>query len=234
MKYLGSKNRIAKYILPIILKDRKEDQWYIEPFCGGCNTIDKVAGNRMASDSHFELIEMWKELQSGWIPPYKVSEDYYKQVKINFNEVYPAYLRGYIGFNISFSGKWWGGMARYTSPVGKVQHFDEEAYRFVTRQLPSIKGIEFYHGTYDTFLDYPPNSIIYCDPPYRGTTKYKDGLDYEHFYQWCRDMKAKGHTIFISEYNMPYDFTCIWEKPVIVNLTNQTKANKAIERLYSL
>ena len=37
MKYMGSKNRIAKYILPIILKDRLEGQWYVEPFCGGCN-----------------------------------------------------------------------------------------------------------------------------------------------------------------------------------------------------
>jgi len=26
MKYLGSKNRIAKHLLPIILKDRKEGQ----------------------------------------------------------------------------------------------------------------------------------------------------------------------------------------------------------------
>ena len=37
MKYMGSKNRIAKYILPIILKDRKEGQWYVEPFVGGAN-----------------------------------------------------------------------------------------------------------------------------------------------------------------------------------------------------
>lgn len=35
MKYVGSKNRHAKEILPIILKDRKPDQWYVEPFVGG-------------------------------------------------------------------------------------------------------------------------------------------------------------------------------------------------------
>lgn len=35
MKYMGSKSRIAKYILPIILKDRKDGQYYVEPFCGG-------------------------------------------------------------------------------------------------------------------------------------------------------------------------------------------------------
>lgn len=35
MKYLGSKARIAKEILPIILKDRKVGQYYVEPFVGG-------------------------------------------------------------------------------------------------------------------------------------------------------------------------------------------------------
>ena len=52
MKYMGSKARIAKYILPIILKDRKPDQWYVEPFVGGCNTIDKVEGLRLGSDAN--------------------------------------------------------------------------------------------------------------------------------------------------------------------------------------
>ena len=42
MVYMGSKNRIAKEILPIILKDRVKGQWYVEPFVGGCNMIDKV------------------------------------------------------------------------------------------------------------------------------------------------------------------------------------------------
>ena len=37
MKYMGSKSRIANEILPIILKNRKPNQYYVEPFCWGCN-----------------------------------------------------------------------------------------------------------------------------------------------------------------------------------------------------
>ena len=44
MKYMGSKNKIAKDILSIILKYRTPEQYYVEPFVGGCNTIDKVNG----------------------------------------------------------------------------------------------------------------------------------------------------------------------------------------------
>ena len=50
---MGSKNRYAKEILPIILKDRYDGQWYVEPFAGGFNVIDKVKGNRMANDSNY-------------------------------------------------------------------------------------------------------------------------------------------------------------------------------------
>ena len=133
---------------------------------------------------------------------------------------------------MSFGAKWFGGYAR--AHDGGKRCFSTEAYNNVVKQVPFIKDIEFYHGSYDTFDNYPPNSIIYCDPPYKNTTKYKELLDYEHFYNWCRSMKALGHTVFVSEYTMPDDFICIWEKPVTVNLTNQTKAVKATERLYTL
>jgi DNA adenine methylase len=228
MKYMGSKNRIAKYILPIILKDRKEGQWYIEPFCGGCNTIDKVTGKRMASDSHFELIELFRSLQQGWLPPKYVSELEYQQAKqlVGF-----PHLKGYIGFNLSFGAKWFGGYRR--DSIGS-RNYSLEAYNNITKQIPGIQDIKFYQGAYTTFDSCPPNSIIYCDPPYKGTTKYKGGLDYEHFYQWCRNMKVKGHTIFVSEYNMPDDFICVWEKLVTVNLTNLTLANSKIEKLFTL
>jgi hypothetical protein len=46
MIYLGGKTRIAKEILPLILADRKEGQYFVEPFCGGCNVTANVPGNR--------------------------------------------------------------------------------------------------------------------------------------------------------------------------------------------
>ena len=57
MKYMGSKNRIAKYILPIMLAERKPDQWCVEPFVGGANMIDKVQGKRIGADINPYLID---------------------------------------------------------------------------------------------------------------------------------------------------------------------------------
>jgi DNA adenine methylase len=60
---MGSKARFAKEILPIILKDRLPNQWYVEPFAGGMNTICEVDGKRLANDKNWFLIAMWKGLQ---------------------------------------------------------------------------------------------------------------------------------------------------------------------------
>ena len=54
MKYMGSKAKVARYIVPIIQEqiERSGYETYLEPFCGGCNVIDKIeAPQRIASQS---------------------------------------------------------------------------------------------------------------------------------------------------------------------------------------
>lgn len=230
MKYMGSKNRIAKYILPIILKDRQPNQYYVETFCGGCNTIDKVDGLRIANDSHFYLIEMFKALQDGWVPPTYVSEHEYKTIK-NVPEAYQPWLVGFVGFGCSYSGKWWGGFARNVSKDAPTRNYCNESKRNLLKQTPNIKGIEFHNKSYID-LEIPVNSIIYCDPPYKGVTGYKDKFDHEVFWEWCRKMSKSGHKVFISEYNAPEDFKCVWSKEICSSLTKDTGSKKGIEKLF--
>lgn len=109
MQYMGSKRRIAKEILPIILENRKEGQGYVEPFVGGCNSIEHVAGTRLGNDNHYELVSMWRALQAGWLPPVTVERDWYYEIKNNPSSFSPE-LRGFVGFLCSFGGKWWGGV----------------------------------------------------------------------------------------------------------------------------
>jgi DNA adenine methylase len=46
-------------------------------------------------------------------------------------------------------------------------------------------------------------------------------------------MKDNGHRVFVSEYQMPKDFMCIWEKQV-TNAMNQKNTYKPTERLFTL
>ena len=229
MKYMGSKVRHAKELLPIILANRTEGQWYVEPFVGGANMIDKVDGNRIGADYNEYLAEMWKAVSSGWNPPEFFKEEDYSSIRQNKGQ-YPKELVAYVGFALSCGGKWFGGWCR--DGAGK-RNYVKEAYNNACKQFPNLRGVDFHHSSYDE-LDIPPNSIIYCDPPYKGTTKYKDDFDHEPFYEWCRQKRKEGHQIFVSEYWMPDDFVCVWLKEVNCGLAKDTGSKKRVEKLFTL
>ena len=75
--------------------------------------------------------------------------------------------------------------------------------------------------------------IIYCDIPYKNTGKYIESLNHNEFYKWCFEKKEQGYNVFVSEYDMPLDFKCIFEKEHIKKIGVQNNL-KSIERLYIL
>ena len=226
MHYLGGKSRISKHIVPIMESYRLDNQVWVEPFVGGCNTIIKVEGDRYANDIRADLITLWEEATyNGYIPPAKVSEDMYYLVKDN-PTAYPAELRAFVSIGCSFAAKEWGGYARDK----RGTNFARNSSRGVVRKTDKMKGVTFSSGSYDTMY-IPPNSLIYCDPPYEGTTGYSNPFNHALFWEWCRDKAREGHTVFISEYNAPSDFIEVWSKDV-KSTVQVGKGKLAVERLF--
>ena len=223
---MGSKNRIAKYILPLMLKERKPNQCFVDIFCGGCNIVDKVGGNRIANDINKYLIAMFKELVNGWNPPLFVSKDEYLEIKNNKGN-YPDYLVGYVGFN-SFGARFFN---TYRNDERGLRTYWTEYYNNLMKQIPNLKNIIFENKSYDE-LKLPENSLIYCDPPYQNTTKYKDEINYDRFWNWCIEKKNEGHTIFISELKAPEQFKCIWSKDLLAT-TSMNNYKTQTERLFT-
>lgn len=234
---MGSKNRIAKYLLPIILKDRKENQYYVEPFVGGANMIDKVDGNRIGADVNKDLINLLNGLKEGWTPKESYSKEEYLQAKNGLNKCLVE--TGYISINCSYSGKYWGRYAGQSETKQGLRDYTNEAYKNVIKQAPFLKGIEFINCNYSE-LEIPNSSIIYCDPPYEGTYSEIEGyftnkFNHKDFWEWCREKSKEGHQVFISEYNAPDDFECIWSQEVKSSLSanGKTGGNKvSIEKLF--
>ena len=225
MQYMGSKNRIAKHLLSVINECRVPEMTWVEPFVGGANMIDKVGGKRIGNDSHKHLIALHKALQNGWLPPTEVSKETYYKVKNN-QKKYSDEMIGFVGFLCSFGGKWWGGYAANK----KGDNYAERGSRVITKQASSLKEVEFICGNY-LDLQIPDNSLIYCDPPYEGTTAYKNKFNHVVFWQWCRERVKEGHTVFISEYNAPDDFKCVKtvEHKTILDKNSQYKR---VEKLF--
>jgi DNA adenine methylase len=235
MKYVGSKNKIAKEILPIMLAERKQGQTWVAPFVGGCNMIDKVDGPRIGADFNESLVAMWLELQRGWIPPDFISEEQWKDVRDKMDQKYPKHEIAFTRLGCSFGADWNGGYARNVRKDRPRAELLNRTTKSYCKQSKNniLKGVRFVHSSYDE-LPIPHTSLIYCDPPYAGTTGYKDSFNHIKFWEWCRVMAKKGHTVFISEYNAPYDFVPIWQKEVNSNLNNrETKVTKkAVEKLF--
>lgn len=229
MKYMGSKNRHAKEIIPYLMDGHTEDMWYIEPFVGGANMIDKVpCKNKYGLDVNPYLITMYKHIvNSDWMPTDNYTEQEYREIRETKPENSP--LTAYFGFALSYGGKWFGGWRR--DREGK-RDYVREAYNNAQKQFPLLKGIKFACKSVFDIKDIPTKSTIYCDPPYQGTTKYKDNFDHERFWDWCRYQASRGHRVFVSEYNAPDDFKCVWAKEVNSSLTKDTGSKKNIEKLF--
>lgn len=230
MVYMGSKNRIAKELIPIITKDLKPNQWYVEPFVGGANMIDKIEHPyKLGADNNKYLIALLEAVQNGQELPEHITKDEYIAVKTNKNN-YPDWYVGFVGFVSSFRAKFFGGYSGYcTTKTGIQRNYIKERINNILKQ--NLDGIKLVCSSYDA-LDIPANSIIYCDPPYNDTTKYKDSFDSDAFWQWCRDKAKEGHTVYVSEYNAPEDFKCIWEKQINSNLGGTSKT--ATEKLFTI
>ena len=238
MQYIGSKNKLSKDLIPIIQSYITSDtKGYLEPFVGGGNIIDKIqCNNKIGCDIHKQLIELLKYTRDySCLIPDIIAEEEYNKVKSN-KEQYEDWYLGLIGFCATFGAKYFGGYARNSKGDNSGKR-TKSAIKNLKKQAPNLQNIKF---KCCDFRDIPKDKIkgyvIYCDPPYKDTTKYATGaFPYEEFYQWCKEM-SKNNIVLISEYYMPEDFTCIWEKKVKVNFDSKRKErnkdNNRVEKLY--
>lgn len=226
---MGSKNRIAKEILSIMLKYRKPGQWWVEPFVGGGNIIDKVTGNRIGCDVDKDVISALETIayRTELLPKNNkefTEKDYYKIKKCPNHPLY-----GYVAFALSYGGKKWGGWRR--DKEGK-RDYVAEAYRSALKQSKKLQGVLFFVCSYEEIPLLPPNSIIYCDPPYKDTTEYSKKFDYNEFWKWCEEKYKEGHYVFVSEYSAPKGWKAVWQKEIVSSLTKNTGAKKSVEKLF--
>ena len=167
MQYFGGKQRISKQLSQYLNSQLKAEQPFVDLFCGSCNIISKIDKDRLriANDKHKYLISMWKELQNGWQMPDNISEEEYKYIK-NHKDENPA-LTGFVGFGLSYSGKWFGGYCR----GAKDRNYCLNAKNSNNKILNNIMDVKFYNLNYDE-VPIPDGSLVYCDIPYKNTTSY--------------------------------------------------------------
>lgn len=163
------------------------------------------------------------------MPDY-VSEEQYRYVREHKED--DMALTGFVGFGCSFGGKFFGGYARGNRPDMSKRNYALESKKSLLKYNSMMQNAKF------TCMDYkdvelPENCIVYCDPPYEGTTGYDNcKFDNSAFWDYMREI-SKNHLVYISELNAPDEFVSIWQKPITRTLDmNSDNYFKSLEQLF--
>ena len=138
-------------------------------------------------------------------------------VIVDFDTVEESNLTRQILFNVDSLGK---------------RNYYKEYCNNLEKQRVNLKGIEFLCSDYKNIIFPDEPCIVYCDPPYSNTKKYKyNDINYDEFWEWCREISIHNY-VYVSSFEAPSDFKCIWEKERNISLTKDTGSKKNIERLF--
>ena len=103
------------------------------------------------------------------------------------------------------------------------------------QSLQRLQRLQSLQSLQRDYRDVPilEDSVIYCDPPYKGTHDYNSGdFDHEAFYNWCEE---QTQPVFISEYSMPKDrFVCIaqFSTPSLFRNEGLEKRKMVVEKVF--
>lgn len=215
---------MAKDLVHVISTYRKPGQLFFEPFLGGANIITKLSGRRCAADANKDLITMYEALQAGWVPPVAVSRSEYDAAKDLPEGTSP--LKAFVGFGCSFAGKWFGGYAKSGS-----RNYALNAKNSLEKKRAGLAGVKLFARKYEEF--HPKNAIIYCDPPYAGTTQYGAVGDFNSDVFWVIMREwSQANTVLVSEYVAPSYCDVVWEKEVVTDIRGGDGRLARTEKLF--
>jgi DNA adenine methylase len=230
MHYLGSKARHAAAIIEFTQSKRKPGQTYVEPFVGGGNMMCRVPadlGPRIGNDYNFHMVQLLEQLANhGWLPPETMTQAIWTKIakaKPPAAEGPEAALYAFAATGPTFGSVWFGAWAKdYPGQEGNRYRQARDA---AIKDQPGLAGVKFYHAqngggdfrnlTINGLI--PPECVIYCDPPYVGTTGYdgaketikvdedpnKNTWKAKTFWKWADALVDAGHTVYASEYKGP-------------------------------
>jgi DNA adenine methylase len=228
MQFMGGKARIARRLEAEIRIRSAGRTAFIEPFLGGAHVLPLLRDGfsyRGAGEVHEDLALLWQEARDGWVPPEAVSRELYASLR----HAPPSALRGFVGYGCSFGGKWFGGYASNA----RGDDFCGAARRGVLRKAAGLEGSLIHQRDYREWTP-DASTVVYCDPPYAGTTPYTGAPGWQPLAFWgvMEKWVAAGAIVLVSEYTAPEGWDTALEFPVKVSLRKDSNTLTATEKLF--
>lgn len=230
-----------------------DDFSLLEAFGIKTNKADRITVAKNADKWKSKYIEWYcKEVLHSSLDVLELQKNLEENIKRNSEE-----LRNYLINGLKKAGKRPCDVDRYLGTSGMASHyFGKSQWEFPTREvyiklqsflvlpleyeeiyglqellesLQRLQSLQSFRGSYEK-IKIRPDSVIYCDIPYRNTDEYGEGgFDYERFYDWC---EKQTEPLYISEYWMPPErFECVAsiEKSILLCSGG---GKKAVEKIF--
>jgi hypothetical protein len=165
-----------------------------------------TARKRHAYDINADVIAFFKALVGGTYTPVHITPERFKYLKAHpvpegsAERALAAFV--YSVRAIPFSGYY------------KKRKNLDALWKGMQQSRPLFEGVSFACASYEQCQP-APGAVVYADPPYvtkPGGCNGCDAFDHVEFWQWVRDLSARGVFVFVSELSGPSDFECVWHK----------------------
>lgn len=227
MAYLGGKAKGADHIFHVLNNPVFDGFRYIEPFCGYLHIARRVERKKTytVSDNNRYLITLLKHIQTSTDHPH-ITEAEYQKLRANPSK--DPLRAAYAAFCYSYNGKFFGGYVNKYK--GRNYPAERKKYYNQLHENPIIQKATIRFTDYTEYLD-EKDALIYCDPPYAGTTEYHSSFDSDAFWEHIRKM-SKQNYVFVSEYTAPPDFLCVSQKVKRNSMNGRGATRKRVEKLF--
>ena len=198
MRYLGGKSRLGGRIVGAILNDLGVKRLSLAvDLCSGAGGVTHrladVADKVVAVEAHPGLVALHKAVQNGWVPPEHVSEEEYKA---SFAVDWSDPLATFMGFGCAFGGDWRHGYAKDAKNANYARQ-SSNALRRDARANAEHVNADALTAAIDAAVE-----VVYCDPPYEGTSPYNAVAAAPAGSWWRRlaDLASPERACYLSEY----------------------------------
>ena len=112
-----------------------------------------------------------------------------------------------------------------------LEHLEQLEQLERLERLERLENLNITNASYDVVeIKTPINqTIIYLDPPYNNTNKYKEDLCHNALKDYIKNSQYK---IYVSGYDNVYDLNCVLEMSHRSTLSSTNNSKKTIEKLY--
>ena len=229
MIYAGGKAQLGKHIAEAIYQDVSRcfgrSPAVIEPFMGGGNVTSELARCGFyvaASDDNLSMVLLLKSLLANDTSVLdSTSEDEYRALRNSPDSA----RKGLVGSSGSWGGKWFAGYARNK----RNQDYVKQSGNALLRQASVMRGrVSVIHCDYRDWT-FAEGFIIYCDPPYQGTSSNYQTKQFDSvgFWDWCTHM-AKRNRVYVSEYSNPRNWDVVMHRGKYLRMKREGTAEERL------